>query len=56
VNAFFKTLFGDLYNLAFVGSVVVIAAAMIRFGVGREAVYTVPALLLVGAGWFATRK
>ncbi|MDE3116022.1 MAG: hypothetical protein KGL26_10515 [Pseudomonadota bacterium] len=55
MSAFFKTLFGDLYNLTFVGCVVGAAAAMVHFGVGREAVYAVPALLLAGAGWLATR-
>ncbi|MBU6444012.1 MAG: hypothetical protein KGR48_08870 [Alphaproteobacteria bacterium] len=55
MNAFFKILFGDIYNLAFVGCVVAAAAAMVHFGAGREAVYAVPALLLAGAGWFATR-
>lgn len=55
MSALFKTLFGDVYNLAFVGCVAGVAATMVHFGVGRDAVYAVPALLLAGAGWLATR-
>ncbi|MBU6296983.1 MAG: hypothetical protein KGJ79_13980 [Alphaproteobacteria bacterium] len=55
MNAFFKTLFGDFYNLAFVGCVVAIAALMVHFGQTRQAVYVVPVLLLAGTTWFARR-
>ncbi len=55
MNAFFKTLFGDLYNLLFVGCVVGIAALMVHFGQMHQAVYAVPVLLLAGAAWFARR-
>lgn len=55
MNAFFKTLFGDIYNLLFVGCVVGIAAVMVRAGLAREAVYAIPAMLLAGAGGFAKR-
>lgn len=55
MNAFFKTLFGDLNNLIFVGCVVAIAALMIYFDQMRQAVYAVPVLLLAGAAWFARR-
>jgi len=55
MNAFFKTLFGDLYNLAFVSAVVGAAALMVHFGAGKDAVYAMPAAILAGAGWFAAR-
>lgn len=55
MRAFFKTLFGDLYNLAFVAIVVGAAALMVRLGLAKDTVYVVPAMLLLGAGWFATR-
>lgn len=55
MQAFFKTLFGDLYNLAFVSAVVGAAALMVHFGAARDAVYAIPVLILLGAGWFATR-
>ena len=55
MQAFFKTLFGDLYNLAFVSIVVGATALTVHFGYGRDAVYALPAVLLVGVGWFATR-
>ena len=55
MNAFFKTLFGDFANLALVSAVVGAAALMVHFGAGKDAVYAVPAVLLLGAGWFAMR-
>lgn len=55
MQAFFKTLFGDLYNLAFVSIVVGASALMVHFGYGKDAVYVLPALLLLGVVWFATR-
>lgn len=55
MNAFFKTLFGDVPNLVFVGCIVALAALLIHFGGGRVAVYTVPLLLLAGTAWFARR-
>lgn len=55
MNAFFKTLFGDVPNLLFVGSVVGIAALLVEFGQARDAAYVLPVLLLAGASWFARR-
>lgn len=55
MSAFFKTLFGDLYNLAFVAIVVGVTALMVRFGLSREAVFAMPVMLLAGAGGFAWR-
>ena len=55
MQAFFKTLFGDLYNLVFVLVLVGAAALMVHLGYGKDAVYALPALLLGGVGWFATR-
>ena len=55
MNAFFKTLFGDVYNLAFVAIVVGVTATMVHLGFSRETVFAMPAMLLVGAGGFARR-
>ncbi len=55
MKAFFKTLFGDLHNLAFVAAVVVVAGLMAHFGASKDTVFAVPVLILAGAGWFATR-
>lgn len=55
MNPFFKTLFGDLPNLAFVAVVVGATALMVHFGLARGAVFALPAMLLVGAGGFAMR-
>jgi hypothetical protein len=55
MSAFFKTLFGDLYNLAFVAVVVGVTALMVRLGLSNEAVFALPAMLLAGAGGFARR-
>ncbi|MDR5726747.1 MAG: hypothetical protein RB191_04680 [Terriglobia bacterium] len=55
MRAFFKTLFGDFHNLAFVSAVVGATALLVHFGYGQVAVYAVPATLLFGVGWFATR-
>lgn len=55
MSAFFKTLFGDRYNLAFVILVVAMTALLVRFGLAREAVYAMPLVLLAGAAGFARR-
>lgn len=55
MKAFFKTLFGDLYNLAFVAMVVALTALLVHTGLARDAVYAMPALLLLGAAGFARR-
>lgn len=55
MKTFFKTLFGDLYNLAFVMFVVAGAASMVHLGLSRDVVYAMPAVLLAGAGGFARR-
>lgn len=53
MSAFFKTLFGDVYNLAFVAAVVGGTAVLVRLGLSREAVFVMPLALLAGAGGFA---
>ena len=55
MKAFFKTLFGDLYNLGFVTAVVALTALLVHFGLAREAAFLMPATLLLGAGAFARR-
>jgi hypothetical protein len=53
MRAFFKTLFGDLHNLAFISAVVGAAAVLVHLGYGHEAVYALPVFLLAGIAWFA---
>lgn len=55
MKAFFKTLFGDLYNLGFVTAVVLLTAGLVHLGLARDAVYAMPATLLLGAAVFARR-
>ena len=55
MSAFFKTLFGDVYNLLFVAAVVGVVALMIHLDLTKDAVYVMPAMLLIGAGGFARR-
>ena len=55
MNAFFKTLFGDLYNLGFVGCAVGVAALLVHSGQTQEVAYAVPVMLLAGTAWFARR-
>jgi hypothetical protein len=55
VKAFYKTLFGDVRNVGVVAVLVAIEAMLLYSGHGREAVYIVPALILVGIGWLALR-
>lgn len=55
MSAFFKTLFGDLHNLALVLGIVGVIALLVHFGHAPEAGYAMPVLLLAGAGWFARK-
>ena len=53
MRALIKTLIGDLPNLALVIGVVALAWLLARVGAARDAAYLTPALLLLGAAWFA---
>ncbi|MDE2463995.1 MAG: hypothetical protein KGO02_09820 [Alphaproteobacteria bacterium] len=55
MNAFFKTLFGDLYNLGFVAAVVALTALLVHVGLAKDAAFIMPATLLLGAAVFARR-
>lgn len=55
MNAFFKTLFGDLHNLGFVLLAVALTALLVHAGRAREAACVLPLLLLGGAYWLAQR-
>ena len=52
---FIKTLFGDARNVAVVSAIILLEFALVRFGLGREAVVLVPAATLAGVAWLAPR-
>jgi hypothetical protein len=51
----FKTLFGDGRNIAVVAGIVLLDALVAAAGFPRAAALLTPPLLLIGAGWLATR-
>ncbi len=55
MKAFFKTPFGELYNLAFVSAVVGLVVLLVDFGLARDAAFIMSATLLLGATAFARR-
>jgi hypothetical protein len=55
MNALFKTLFGDIRNLGFVCVAIAAELAMVFAGLGREAAFAMPVILLSGIAWLATR-
>jgi hypothetical protein len=55
MKALFKTLFGDLTNMAFVAVVVALEALLVYSGCVRDAALVVPAATFAGIAWLATR-
>ena len=55
MKAFFKTLFGDWWNLGFVALVVAFEVALTRTGFTAVAGIVVPVVILGGVTWLATR-
>lgn len=55
MRAFFKTLFGDWWNLGFIAVVVAFEAALTHTGYTAEAGIAVPILIMAGVAWLATR-
>ena len=55
MRAFFKTLFGDAWNLTAVGSVMAAEVAITQSGNGAVAAYLIPALALASVAWLARR-
>ena len=55
MGPFFKTLFGDARNVAVVVAILLLEAALIRFGLGREAVFLVPLATMLGVLYLAPR-
>jgi 2-hydroxychromene-2-carboxylate isomerase len=55
LKAFFKTLFGDVRNIAGVAVVVAVAAALTGTGHATSAVVAMPAVCLAAVAWLAGR-
>lgn len=53
MRAFFKTLFGDVRNIAGVAAVVAVAAGLTATGHGAWAVVAMPVACLVAVAWLA---
>ena len=55
MSALFKTLFGDIRNLGFVGLAVTLELGIVFAGFGREATFVMPIVILSGVAWLATK-
>lgn len=55
MKALFKTLFGDVTNMAFVAVVLALEALLVHNGYARDAAFAVPVVILAGMSWLATR-
>jgi hypothetical protein len=55
MNAFCKTLFGDVWNLSTVGAVMAAEVALTASGNGAVAVYLIPIFVLASVAWLARR-
>jgi hypothetical protein len=52
---FFKTLFGDVCNIAVVAILLAIEIVLVHTGYGREATIVMPLATMVGVTWLAPR-
>jgi hypothetical protein len=55
MNAFFKTLFGDIRTVSVVMIVVTTEVLFVTAGQMTSAVFAIPPLVLIGAAWLAAR-
>ncbi len=55
MGPFIKTLFGDAQNIAVVAAIITLELALVRSGLGREAVLLVPIVTMGGVAWLARR-
>lgn len=55
MNAFVKTLFGDVGTVSVVVIVMTTEVLFVANGQMTSAAFAVPSLVLAGAGWLATR-
>jgi hypothetical protein len=55
MNAFFKTLFGDIGTVSVVVIVMTTEVLLVATGQTTSAAVAVPAVVLAGAAWLATR-
>lgn len=55
MNAFMKTLFGDVRTISVVAIVLVAEAGLVNSGQIAWAPLVIPALVLAGTAWLATR-
>jgi hypothetical protein len=53
MRAFVKTLVGDTWNLAVVGTLVVAEVALVYGGHADSAAFVIPPLTLAGVAWLA---
>lgn len=53
MGPFIKTLFGDARNVGVVAAIVMLELALVRSGLGREAVFLVPVAAIGGVAWLA---
>jgi hypothetical protein len=53
MNAFIKTLVGDVWNVSTVVVIVLAAVALIDFGHAELAAFVIPPVTLAGVGWLA---
>ena len=54
MKALFKTLFGDVSNMAFVAIVLGLEVLLVHYGHPRDAAFAVPVVILAGMSWLAT--
>lgn len=53
MGPFIKTLFGDARNVGVVATIILPELALVRSGLGREAVLLVPVAAMGGVAWLA---